>query len=251
MTNERTKRLLSRAPLLLAALALPAASNFVGSARQTGDARQRTQQEEKTPPELASQQLNPEVFDGKFPKACEKIQPDVQTHDVNDNFAPPGSAGIFNPALTAFAQSMGRPVRGYDGGGDDKFFYDSFNLRGCRVCYARLELTVSHGPDSGPVDNGNSNQQTGKTVALTGYHNDNITVGGAPFSPAPRKVLSADLWPPLNASNTNNPQPMTVVLPTGALNAYIMYGLTPPQSLDVVIQDDTLVDYITLKVWYF
>ena len=253
MTNERVRSLLPRASLLLAVLVLPAASGFVGSARQAGDARQRPQQqqEEKLPPELASQQLDPEVFGGKFPKACEKLTPDVQTHDVNDNFAPPGSPGIFNPALTAFAQSMGRPIRGYDDGGVDKFFYDSFKLRSCRVCYARLELVLKHDPDSGVVDNGSHNQETGKTVMLTGYHNDNITVGGAPFSPAPKKVLSADIWPPLNTTSSSNPKTMIVALPTNALNNYIMYGLTPPQSLDVVIQDDTYVDYITLKVWYF
>jgi hypothetical protein len=253
MTNERVRSLLARASLLLAALALTAASGFVGSARQAGGARQRPrqQQEEKLPPELAPQQLGPEVFGGKFPKACEKLEPDVQTHDVNDNFAAPGSAGIFNTALTAYATFINRPIRGYDEGGVDKFFYDSFKLRSCRVCYARLELVLKHDPDPGPVDNGFPDNPTGKSIGLTDYHNDGITVGGAPFSPAPMTVLSAAIWPPLNTTSSSNPKTMTVALPTNALNNYITYGQTPPQSLDVVIQDDTYVDYITLKVWYF
>jgi hypothetical protein len=251
MTDKRMKSLLSPASALLAVFALLFASNFVGAARQTGAARQAAPQGDKQLPELASQEINPEAFRIKLPKACEKIQPDVQTHDVNDNFSPPGVSVTLSPALTAFSLAVGRPARGYDDKSIDKFFYDSFKLRGCRVCYATLELSVKHEPEPPPVEDTGTGHQTGKAASLTDFHNDNITVGGAPFGSPPLKVLSADIWPPLNTTSNSNPKPMFIALPTNALNAYVMSGSTPPGFLDVVVQDDTDVDYITLKVWYF
>ena len=101
-------------------------------------------------------------------------------------------------------------------------------------------------------ENGNNNvgHETGKL--LSSFYNDNITIGGAPFNQSVLRVLSMDLWPPLNPTPPlTNPKVMSFALPTTALNNYLMSGSTPPTLLDIVVQDDTDVDYITLKIWYY
>jgi hypothetical protein len=248
--KERTKFFASRISLLLALSTLLLMSAFNAAAQQTGTRRPTVQQTEKQWPELASQKIDPAVFHIKLPKECERIRPDVQTHDVNDNFSPPGNPLTLSPALAAYAS--GKPAKGYDDKSIDTWFFDSFKLRSCRICYATLEVSVKHELEQ-PIDNnGGGHQETGKSLALTSFYNDNITIGGAPFSPSVLRVMSMDIWPPLNPiPPLTNPKPMTFALPTTALNNYLMYGSVPPGFLDIVVQDDTDVDYITLSVWYY
>jgi hypothetical protein len=243
MTNERI-------PSLLAVFTLLVTSTFIGTAQQTRTPRPPVQQEERQLPELASQEIDPEAFRGKVPKQCKGIRPHVQTHDANDNFNPPGNPVTLSPALAAYAS--GKLAKGYDDKRIDRWFFDSFKIRSCRVCYATLEVRVKHELEKQIGDDTGIGHGSDKTAALTSFYNDNIIVGGAPFSPPPLKVLSMDIWPPLNPNPPlTNPKVMTFALPVNALNNYLMSGSVPPTSLDIVVQDDTDVDYVTLSVWYY
>jgi hypothetical protein len=190
-------------------------------------AQTQTEEQELKIPELAPQEINPEVLSIAIPKPCGATHPDIQIHGN-----PAGNLTL-SPALKSFLSSHNITPKGYDNPTINKVFADSFKLRNCRVCYATLEVRFKHGP--GPWSQGAAN-----------YSNDTITVGVAGFTT--RFVNGASIW----SGTMPNPKTVTYALvPTTTLNNYIFNVNPPPPYLDIVVQDDTEVDYCKLTVWYY
>ncbi len=175
-----------------------------------------------------ARELNQENLRIALPRECRGIRPDVQTHDAADNFNPPGNPVTLSPMLANYLSSLNLTPKGYDDDSYNKVFADSFKLRNCRVCYARLEVRVRHCGDL--------------------WNNDTITVGAAPFNSAPGLILSyGNIWTP----PTPNPKTLSFTLSTAALNQYLSSTTTMPTFLDLITQDDSDVDQATLSVWYY
>lgn len=220
---------LFRASSILAVFLLLVAFGLPGIAQQpTTRQQQPVQQQELQIPELAIQELDSETLRIRVPRECERIKPDVQRHDIPDNFNPAGSAVTLSPALTNFLSGRNISPKGYDDPRVNRVFADSFKLGCCRICYATLEVRVKHYADL--------------------WTNDILTAGVAPFNPLPGvKFISTGIWNPPGT----NPKTMTYALPTASLNSYNTSTCRSPSFLDVVAQDDTDFDYATLSVWYY
>jgi hypothetical protein len=214
-----------RTSSILAGLVLLVAVSLSSTAQQTPRTQQQVQeqvqQKEVQLPELAVQEIDSEVLRVRVPRECERIRPDVQMHDVADNFNPPGNPVSLSPALANYLQSHQITPKGYDDKRVNTVFADSFKIRSCKVCYATLEVGVRHYQDL--------------------WQNDTITVGGAPFSPAFNRILSRPIWTP--------PLPNPLNLPAPAMNQYIFNNSS--SFLDIVAQDDTDFDFARLSVWYY
>lgn len=216
-----------RASSILSVLILLVASGLTVTAQQQSRPRQEptVQQEKPLIPELAApRELSPEARRIAVPRECVGIRPEVQMHDVADNFNPQGTPVTLSAALAAYLS--GKPLKGYDDNRVNMIFADSFKLRSCRVCYATLELGVKHYQDI--------------------WTNDILYVQAAPYSPNGISFIYANLWAPTDP----NPKPLSFALPTAALNSYLMTGPLQP-SLDVFMQDDSDVDFAKLTVWYY
>ena len=221
------KRHLVLASSIFAALALLVALGLSSDAQQTATRPEPSvQQQERPLPEFAVQELDSETLRMKVPRECEGIRPEVQTHDVSDNFNPPGTPlmPVLSPALASFLSSHNISPKGYDDNRVNKVFADSFKLRSCRVCYATLELRIRHDQDL--------------------WLNDTVTVGAAPFNSPGVKFISAGMW----AASDPNPKTLSFSLPTSALNNYLFNNSS---KLDIVEQDDSNFDYAKLSVWYY
>jgi hypothetical protein len=229
-TTERKTNMKSHiflASSILAVLTLLFASGLSSTAQQiTTRPEQSVQQLERSLPEFTVQELDSEALRIKLPPECERTRPDVQTHDVSDNFNPPGTPlmPVLSPALTSFLTSHNLSPKGYDDNRVNKVFADSFKLRSCRVCYATLELRVRHYQDL--------------------WWNDKITVGAAPFNSPGVVFTYANIW----KSTDPNTKPLPFSLPTSSLNSYLFQNAP---WLDIVAQDDTDFDYARLSVWYY
>ena len=177
-------------------------------------------------PELAPRELSPEVLRIAIPRPCGSARPDVQMHGN------PGGLAL-SPSLASFLSSHNITPKGYDNPAINKVFADSFKLRSCRVCYATLEVRFKHGPGVFVPRQGN-------------FSNDTITVGVNGF--ATRFVSGAQIW----SATMPNPKTITYALvPTATLNNYIFNAPAPAPFVDIVVQDDTEVDYCKLSVWYY
>ena len=220
---------LFRASSILGVFLLLVAFSLSGTAQQPTARPQRpVQQQEPQIPELAVQELDSETLRIRVPRECERIRPDVQTHDIADNFNPPGNTVTLSPDLHTFLTTHGITPKGYDDNHVNKAFADSFKLRNCRVCYARLEVRVKHYQDI--------------------WTNDGITLGAAPFNVLPGVTfVSSGIWAPTDPIT----KPLTFSLPTAALNSYLSSTTTIPSFLDVYAQDDTDFDFAKLSVWYY
>ncbi|HEX8282881.1 MAG TPA: hypothetical protein VF588_05980 [Pyrinomonadaceae bacterium] len=234
------KSKITRASTTLAMLALLAASGLHGAAQQREVRRlpAEVQQERRIPVEQQQERPIIELQGEKIappdagrvavPRECARLRPDVQRHDVADNFAPPGAPLQLSPTLTSFLASRNTTPKGYDDQSVNRVFADSFRLRSCRICYATLQVRLRYTWDW--------------------WSNDTITAGVAPFNPASVRFLYSNLWNPSGP----NPTAKTVTFPlsTADMNNYIMTGSMPP-FLDVITQDDSDFDYATLSVWYY
>lgn len=232
------KSALTRTVSIFGACALLAALALTGPARQrqtTERVQRPVEQEpvERLPaPAVSAEQLEVEELPERElvaradlfrpPRACAGLKPVVETHDASDNFSPPGSPVSLSPELTAFV--AGKPTKGYDNPALNSWFADSFRLRNCRVCHAVLQVRVRH-------------------YNLDSFGNDAVIVGLAPYNNPNTIFVNAGLVP--------GPQLKTYVLPTNALNQYIVQDNPLPTYLDVRVQDDHDVDFARLIVWYY
>jgi hypothetical protein len=177
-------------------------------------------------PELAPRDLNPDVLRIAIPRPCSGARPDIQMHGN------PGGLAL-SPSLASFLSSHNISPKGYDNPAINKVFADSFKLRSCRVCYATLEVRFKHGP--GAFTPGGAN-----------FSNDNITVGVTGFTT--RFVSGSPIW------TATLPIAKTVtyaLVPTATLNNYIFNAPPPAPFVDIVVQDDSEIDYCKLSVWYY
>ncbi len=224
--KTKMKNPLFLASSILAALTLLFSMGLSSTAQQTTTRPEPSvQQQEQLLPEPKVQESDPEALRVKVPRECERIRPDVQTHDVFDQFQSPGTPllPVLNPVLDSYLISHNISRKGYDDKRVNKVFADSFRLRTCKVCYAILELRVQHYQDL--------------------WTNDKITVGLTPFnSPGVLSVYS-NIWIPTDP----NPKPLSFSVPASSLNSYIINN----PWLDIVAQDDTDFDYAKLSVWYY
>jgi hypothetical protein len=228
---------ITRASTLLATLAILAASGLQGVARQQEERRLPAQtpqegrivpQQERPIIEIQAQPAGEEAARVAVPRECMSAKPDVQTHDVPDRFAPPGSGLSLSPTLTSYLAGLNLTPKGYDDPSVNKVFADSFRLRSCRVCYATLEVRVRYLPDA--------------------WNNDTITAGVAPFNSPGTLFMYTGLWS-LGGPNPS-PKTATFALSAAALNQHLMGGPVP-SFLDLIAQDDTDFDYAKLSVWYY
>lgn len=156
-----------------------------------------------------------------------------------DSFAAPLDATQLSPALLAYFTSNGVTPTGttkpgqYDETVLNKWFGQSFFVKCCKVCRAELEIRVKD---------------------LGGASNDALHVGRAPFTPSQNVLASGHIWdstrPPW-AGGTTSPKTMTIPLSPAALNNYIFNSRECNVPIDTLVQDDTSVDYIKLKIWTY
>lgn len=151
------------------------------------------------------------------PAQCQ--QTSTRRFGSNDNFQAPEPAPTLSPPLAAYMASMA-PAQGYDGIGGDRPFGATFRVGG-NLCSVVVQLRLRRS---------------------TGYGNDGISIGRAPFTTY--VFHNAPVWP---ASSTS-PQVLTIPLPVAAVQAYI--NTQPAPAIDVFIQDDTNVDWIQVTHTY-
>jgi len=140
---------------------------------------------------------------------------------IPDGFAGGNEPTSPSPALAGFLVA---PTRQYDEGGCDKRFGESFRLCSCENCGATLTIQVRR---CGSL---NSAQL-----------NDGWVVGIAPFTPGLR-VADGLVW------SAGDPQTKTLTIPLSAAQLTKVLCAKKSQWLDVYIQDDTIVDSMTLTI---
>jgi hypothetical protein len=150
-----------------------------------------------------------------------------------DNFSPPPDPAYPSPDLVTFMTTP-PSVQGivdYDEPMNNGRFGDSFNLQNTRsVCYAVIRFRAKH---TGDIP-----------------HNDGLTIGHVGSGGSPFTVVASVTNPGATSSTQ-----------TYALNATgraklseitgVFLDKTPLDSvLDVYLQDDTMIDFFSLWVWY-
>lgn len=223
-------RLLCASTTLLTALALLASSSPRGFAQQQPPRQFPTRPQRERPIiEVQAQPVLVEEARIAVPPQCLRANLDVQTHDVADKFAPPGSPVSLSPALASYFTGRNLTPKGYDDPRVNMVFADSFRLRSCRICHATLEVGVRHYGDL--------------------WDNDTITSGLPPFTTSSGTIfMYGGIWNP-NGPNAN-PKTATFTLSAAALNQHVMSGPVP-SFLDLIAQDDSDFDYAKLSVWYY
>jgi hypothetical protein len=160
--------------------------------------------------------------------------PYVISGGVEDNFqAPPKPAtpsGQLLASRMAKVYPQGR-VRRFDEDGEDLLFLTSLRLPERKICSAQFEIRVRRRANGG----------------LSYEFNDFLQLGFAPFgeSGEHKSLFRAAIWlgdpPGLIAKTAQIP------LPASELNRFVL--LTPaPHYLDIMLHDDTTVDYVKLTL---
>jgi hypothetical protein len=163
-----------------------------------------------------------------------------------DNFTLGPDPRVWSPALATYA--TGKPSRQYDEKACDKFLGESFLINKCQICetLCAAELEIRYKPSNCGLD-----------------CNDTFTVGQAPFNGTGSVVTTGQLYSPC----VPTPPDTSTSLPDGRLKATTTPGAAVTQRfpldvaklkalcaktpgsafwLDVIVQDDTNVDYIKL-----
>jgi len=167
-----------------------------------------------------------------------------------DNFANGTDPSVRSPALTAYVNHVGKPTRQYDEKACDKYLADSFLINKCQICetLCAAELEIRYKPSNCGLD-----------------CNDTFTVGQAPFTGTGSEVTVGQLYPPCippppNPTDTGTSLPsaranattpgaaVTQHFPLDVTKLKALCAKTPGSAfwLDVIVQDDTNVDYIKL-----
>src|SRR5947209_1243839 len=151
---------------------------------------------------------------------------------VEDNFQqPPKAAAPSARLLDTRAVKLYPPgrLRRFDEEGEDLLFITSLLLPARKICSARFEIGVrrqSHG-------------------GLSYEFNDFLLIGFAPFgeSGEHRSIFRAGIWmgdrPALIAKVAR------ISLPAAELNRFVLMT-SAPHYLDIMLHDDTTVDYVKL-----
>jgi hypothetical protein len=151
---------------------------------------------------------------------------------VEDNFRDPPKPVTPSAQLMATRYATMYPkgrFRRFDEDGGNLLFLTSLPLPARKICSARFEIRVRRLAGSG----------------LSYDFNDSLTIGFAPFAQSGdrKQLFRAGIWegdpPGLMAKTAQIP------LPAIELNRFIL--LTPaPHYLDIMVHNDTTVDYVKL-----
>jgi len=149
------------------------------------------------------------------------------------------SATTRSTRLNNFINLIGQPIVNYNDTNPNRVFGDSFKLKGCKVCYAEMEIQVA----ANKLPNAND------------FQDDALYIGGTSSTFLPYSI-GFPLWQPNNfwnhtgtpipANYTGLPKTLTFQLPTILMNNLAWNG----QSVDLYVHDDTRVRQVTLRVWY-
>ena len=163
--------------------------------------------------------------------AC-KGAPHVIVGGVEDNFRAPVKPVTPSARLLATRMAKVYPagrLRRFDEDGEDLLFLTSLLLPARKICSAEFEIRVRRKAQGG----------------LSWEFNDFLLIGFAPFGSTGdhRSLFRAAIWagdPPELAAKTAR-----IPLPAVELNRFVL--LTPaPHYFDVMLHDDTSVDYVKL-----
>ena len=148
----------------------------------------------------------------------------VDLEGLQDNFGGPSEPTTPSPALQAYLATHNGV--GYDTAQPNHHVGESFLVCPCEACGAKLEIRVRH------------------TNPLDVWNNDNYTVGIAPFASSQNQVIATgQIW---NGPGDTAPKTITVALSGQALSKLLCGSKS--QFLDVVVQDDTTVDWMRLTI---
>ena len=163
--------------------------------------------------------------------AC-KGAPHVIVGGVEDNFSAPVKPVTPSARLLATRMAHSYPKghsRRFDEDGEDLLFLTSLLLPARKICSAEFEIRVRRKAQGG----------------LSWEFNDFLLIGFAPFGSTGdhRSLFRAAIWtgdPPELAAKTAR-----IPLPAAELNRFVL--LTPaPHYFDIMLHDDTTVDYVKL-----
>jgi hypothetical protein len=170
------------------------------------------------------------VADGN--KACPDQPYYLYSGGKRDNYVAPADRAYPSPNLVAFIPPGG-PTVAYDTPMVNGRFGDSFNFQNTRsVCYAVIQFKA--------------------TVTSVGATNDGLTFGHVDPGGAPFNVVGQVIYP----GNPATPGVQSYALDANGralLSVQTGIGLnkTPDQSiLDLYLQDDTMLDFFRIYVWY-
>jgi hypothetical protein len=141
-----------------------------------------------------------------------------------DAFATPDDPTTPSGALMTF---LGPTRSQYDTPGCNRHFGDSFPIAAClrcKFCGAKVEIHLKPCNDSDPT-------------------NDNYVIGVAPFGVG-GTIASGRIWP------TGTPAETTLVIDLLAdkINR-LLCKHKGPRTLDVYVEDDTIVDWIRVTIY--
>jgi len=147
-----------------------------------------------------------------------------------DNFVTPADVAYPSPNLVAFIPGGG-PTVAYDTPMINGRFGDSFNLQNTRsVCYAIIQFKAKS------TDGGSTND------GLTFGH---VGPGGTPFTVV-GQIINPGITTTFQSYALNATGRALLSTQTG-----VGLDKTPEQSiLDLYLQDDTMLDFFRLYVWY-
>ncbi len=151
-----------------------------------------------------------------------------------DNFSPPSKPAMPSPRLLANRVAVAYRrfhYRRFDEDGEDRLFLTSLLLPTRKICHAEFEIRVRRHASGG----------------LSYDFNDYLLIGFAPFAESgDRKVLfQGGVWvgdPPQLLAKT-----IRIHLPAVELNRFVLLTESP-HYLDIMLHDDTTVDYVKLLV---
>jgi hypothetical protein len=165
-----------------------------------------------------------------------------------DNFTGGPDPSVRSPALTTYVTLVGKPTRQYDEKACDKYLAESFLINKCQICetLCTAELEIRYKPSNCGLD-----------------CNDTFTVGQAPFTGTGSEVTVGQLYSPCvptppgtdtslpaggRARATTPGAAVTQRFPLDVTKLKALCAKTPGSAfwLDVIVQDDTNVDYIKL-----
>ncbi len=120
--------------------------------------------------------------------------------------------------------------RGFDQDGEDHIFLTSLGLPARKICSASLELRIRRSIAQGSFE-----------------FNDALMVGFAPMAPLGphRQVLVVSPW--MGESPDIPEKTLRLWLPAVELNRFIL-TTSAPHFLDIILHDDTAVDYVKLRL---
>lgn len=167
-----------------------------------------------------------------------------------DNYGSVADPRVWSPALTTYMS--GKPTRQYDEKACDKILGESFLINKCQVCemLCTAEVEIRYKPSGCGLD-----------------CNDTITIGQAPFTGSGTILASGQLYspcpppPPDGTDTTGTARQANLTTPGAAVTKRFPLDPVKVKALcakapgaafwiDMVVQDDTNVDYIKLILTY-